>query len=160
MARSKAQRDADRQDILRVLEEQGPMMTGDLLAAAYDVTEVMTGSRIHTQGMTDLHALERDRLVMPVPIEQYFAGWALADQAVLDEREDALDVAQLQAGWQPADQAPPTAVERVQAMQAAGEVRLCRQTKPLTEATAQAIADFADFLEAQPPRSTTPKETP
>lgn len=42
--------------------------------------------------------------------------------------------------------APPTALERVAAMQAAGAVRLCRQTKPISEHEAQLIADFADEL--------------
>lgn len=47
-----------------------------------------------------------------------------------------------------------TAVEQVQAMQAAGELHLCSRgkSKPITEAEAQILLDFAEFLSNQPPK--------
>jgi hypothetical protein len=103
VTRSAAQRQQDRDELLRVLEEQGPTMTGDLVAAVNGVPEVQPGSPMYTRTYSDIRALERQRLVMAVWVDRCFAGYALADQSVLDEQDDLADVWRQQLRWQEVD---------------------------------------------------------
>lgn len=103
MTRSKDERDRNRADLLRILEEQGTTPTGDLLAAAYGLKEVRPGLPPYGQGMADLRALQRQRKVMSTWLNGWLLAWALADQRVLDELEDAADVGRQLAGWEVAE---------------------------------------------------------
>lgn len=103
MTRSAAQRQQDRDELLRLLEEQGPMATGDLIATAAGLKEVHPDSPVYSRVMSDLLALALQRLVMQVKVEEYFGGWALADQSVLDELDDLADVQRQSTRWEAVD---------------------------------------------------------
>lgn len=103
MKRTKAQRDQDREDLVLVLEEAGrPVMTGDLIATAYGVKEVVPGLPPYGQAMTDLRFLVRQGRLRQVQVDGYFGGYALADSPAADEQEDLDDVARQMWNWEDA----------------------------------------------------------
>lgn len=160
MTRDKHEREQDRADLLEVLAEadrtgQAPLRTDTLIARANGMHDpALTDTswwRHYSRGMSDLRALERQGRILGVrdPLSRW-ARWRLATDEDVDAESDAAEVARMQARWQADDDAaPPTAVEQVEAMVAAGSMRLCRQTGPISEAEAQVLVDFANELRAR-----------
>jgi hypothetical protein len=138
-----------------VLDEEGPLETSRVVARAlgFATTDAMWTAYpwpAIQQALRDLNALRRaGSVVSRHDPARYQVQWRLATAVDIDADEDAREVERMRERWQEDEQSAPTAVQKVEQLAAAGSVRLCRQTKPISEAEAQIILDFADELRAR-----------
>lgn len=154
--RDRYELEQNRADLLAVLEEaRGELLRTDtVICRAYGMADpALTDTswwRHYSRGMSDLRALVKQGRVVEVydPLVTY-SRWKLATDADVDAESDRHEVDRMQARWEQDTQpAPLTAVQQVEAMVAAGSMRLCRQSGPINEAEAQVLLDFADQLRA------------
>lgn len=105
-ARSKADRDDDRQTILAALAESGPLRIDELLTIAWGIPEHVDNWTRESHMRTDLAALVRQHKI----IGEFATpgAWAytyrLATADDLDAAADDAEVARLMRGWEPADE--------------------------------------------------------
>lgn len=95
MARSKAERDRARQDLLLAIDELGDRADTQSLAMAVDSS--------YSQTYSELQRMARAKLVRSfVDRTTYLIRWVRADEAciALDEAEDLADIARQQWTWE------------------------------------------------------------
>jgi hypothetical protein len=101
MARSKAERDRAREDLLLAIDELGHKADTERLALAVDST--------YSQVRSELKRMERAKLVRCfLDRSTYLLRWVRADStdAALDVAEDLADIRRQECTWEPADAAP------------------------------------------------------
>lgn len=101
MARSKAERDRAREDLLLAIDELGARADTAAIALAVDST--------YSQVNGDLQRMTRAKLVRSfLDRDTYLIRWVRADSTdvALDVAEDLADVARQQYRWEPADATP------------------------------------------------------
>lgn len=93
MARSKAQRDRDREDLLHAIDELGPRASTTSLALAMDTT--------YGRVLVDLGAMQRAGQVAEAQAGPAGAWvWVRADSLAADEQSDLADVHRQQWAWE------------------------------------------------------------
>lgn len=103
-ARSKHDRDDDRQTILAALSESGPLRIDELLTIAWGIPEHVDNYGREAHMRTDLNALVRQhRIVTDWSPGHVFRTYRLATDDDLDADADCAELSRLYSGWQPAD---------------------------------------------------------
>lgn len=101
MARTRAERDRIREDLLLAIDELGHRADATSIALAVDST--------YGQVHSELRRMERAKLVRCfLDRSTYLLRWVRADSTdvALDQAEDLADIARQQYAWEPADATP------------------------------------------------------
>lgn len=103
-ARSKHDRDDDRQTIIAALTENGPLRIDELLTIAWGIPEHVDNHLRESHMRTDLNALVRQRqLVQDWSRGHVFIVYRIATDADIDAEADRNDIARQLGRWEPAD---------------------------------------------------------
>lgn len=103
-ARTKHDRDDDRQTILAAITENGPLRIDELLTIAWGIPEHVDNWLREGHMRTDLAALVRQhKLVQDWSRGHVFVVYRLATDADLDAEADRKDIDRQLAHWEPAD---------------------------------------------------------